>query len=129
MWGFKTKKACLFQGIVLRAVCCSDTQGWLGFPWPLCLQRGWAKTCATLPWPIAGWPLQFVFSVLTRRSPIGGSGCQGGDPEGGAERALTQERAAITVRGLSRTENRSGQRQARGAAPEPAHPRGLPGHG
>jgi hypothetical protein len=57
--------------------------------------------------------------------PIGGSGCQGGDPEGGAERALTQERAEITVRGLARTENRSGQMQARGAAPErrpPARP-------
>ena len=57
--------------------------------------------------------------------PIGVSGCQGGDPEGGAERALTQERAKITVRGLSRTENHSGQKQARGAAPErrpPARP-------
>jgi hypothetical protein len=74
--------------------------------------------CSTLPWPLSGWSLQFVFAVLTRRSPIGVSGCQGGDPEGGAERALTQERAAITLRGLPRTENRSGQSQARGAAPE-----------
>jgi hypothetical protein len=36
-----------------------------------------------------------------------------------------QERTAITLRGLPRTGNRSGQRQARGAAPElrpPARP-------
>jgi len=49
-------------------VCCSDTQGLLGFPWPLCLKRGWAKRCSTLPWPVSGWSLQFLFSVLTRRS-------------------------------------------------------------
>ena len=67
----------LFRGMFLRAVCYSDTQGWLGFPWPLCLKRGWAKTCATLPWPIRGWSLQVLFSVLTPRSPIGASGCQG----------------------------------------------------
>ena len=66
-----------FRSVLLRAVCCSDMQGWLGFPWPLCLKRGWAKTCSTLPWPIRGWSLQFVFSVLTPRSPIGASGCQG----------------------------------------------------
>src|SRR5215472_9816574 len=62
----------------LRAVCCSDTQGRLGFPWPP--KRGWAKRCATLPWPLRGWALQFLFFLLTRRSPRGGSGCQGGDP-------------------------------------------------
>src|SRR5262249_4991228 len=62
----------------LRAVCCSDTQGRLGFPWPP--KRGWAKRCATLPWPLSGWSLQFLFFLLTRRSPREGSGCQGGDP-------------------------------------------------
>src|SRR5262245_21792292 len=36
----------------------------------------------------------------TRRSLIGVSGCQGGDPAGGAEQALTQERAEIIVRAL-----------------------------
>src|SRR5262249_13858167 len=30
-----------------------------------------------LPWPLSGWSLQFVFAVLTPRSPIGASGCQG----------------------------------------------------
>src|SRR2546428_6887283 len=34
----------------------------------------------------------------TPRSLIAVSGCQGGDPEGGAERALTQERAEIILR-------------------------------
>src|SRR5262245_23273238 len=76
--GLPNKKAVLFRGIFLRAVCCSDTQGWLGFPWPL--PRGWAKTCATLPWPLSGWSLQFVVFLLTPRSPREGSGCQGGDP-------------------------------------------------
>ena len=40
-WVCQTKKAVLFRGIFLRAVCCSDTQGRLGFPWPP--KRGWAK--------------------------------------------------------------------------------------
>ena len=88
-------------------------------PHGLCVSRGGGvKTCSTLPWPSSGWSLQFVCAVLTRRSLIEVSGCQGGDPAGGAERALTQERAAITVRGLPRTAHRSGQSQARGAAPE-----------
>jgi hypothetical protein len=52
----KSKETVFFRGVFLRAVCYSDTQGWLGFPWPL--PRGWAKTCATLPWPIRGWSLQ-----------------------------------------------------------------------
>ena len=46
---------------------------------------------------------------------------------------MTQERAEITVRGLPRTENRSGQPQARGAAPEmrpiPEASETCPGHG
>ena len=47
-------------------------------PHGLCVSRGGGvKVCATLPWPFSGWSLQFVFAVLTRRSPIGGSGCQG----------------------------------------------------
>ena len=113
-------------------MCCSDTQGWLGFPWPP--KRGWAKTCATLPWPIRGWSLQVVFFLLTRRSPLEGSGCQGGDPgrshgEGACARALTQERAQRYIAAPSSRKNRSGQMQARGAAPEPARPRRLPGHG
>src|SRR5215813_4864515 len=72
------KKQCSSEVFFLRAVCCSVTQGWLGFPWPP--KRGWAKTCATLPWPIRGWALQFLVFRLTRRSPREGSGCQGGDP-------------------------------------------------
>ena len=104
-----SKQRSALEGFCFGLCAAADTQGRLGSPWPLCLKRGWGKTCATLPWPLSGWSLQFVFSVLTRRSPIGGSGCQGGDPAGGAERALTQERAEITVRGLPRTENRSGQ--------------------
>ena len=35
------KKQCSAEVFVLRAVCCSDTQGRLGFPWPP--KRGWAK--------------------------------------------------------------------------------------
>src|SRR5262249_53239457 len=77
-WVYQTKKAVLFRGIFLRAVCCSVTQGWLGFPWPP--KRGWAKTCATLPWQLSGWALQVVFFLLTPRSLREGSGCQGGDP-------------------------------------------------
>ncbi len=124
------KKAVFFRGIFLRAVCCSDTQGWLGFPWPLCLKRGWAKTCATLPWPIRGWSLQVVFSVLTRRSPMrrervsrlrgAHAGATGARPglDAGASGALP----CVAFQGRK---NRSGQRQARGAAPErrpPARP-------
>ena len=60
-------------------MCCSDTQGWLGFPWPLCLKRGWAKRCSTLPWPVSGWSLQFVFFFLlpARPNPGGARLCQG----------------------------------------------------
>jgi hypothetical protein len=122
-WVCQIKKAVLFRGIFLRAVCCSDTQGLLGFPWPP--KRGWAKTCATLPWPICGWSLQFVFAVLTLRSQSEGAGVKAAQHRAQRGLALTQERAEITLRRLSRTENRSGQRQARGAAPErrpPARP-------
>jgi hypothetical protein len=111
------------RSFFLRAVCCSDTQGRLGFPWPP--KRGWAKTCATLPWPIRGWALQFVFSVLTLRSQSEGAGVKAAQHRAQRGLALTQERPEITLRRLSRTENRSGQRQARGAAPErrpPARP-------
>jgi len=76
--GLKTKKADFLRSFYLRAVCCSVTQGRLGFPWPL--PRGWAKRCSTLPWPLSGWALQFVVFLLTPRSPREGSGCQGGDP-------------------------------------------------
>src|SRR5215470_14629597 len=52
--------------------------------------------------PLAVKRLASAVCVLppTRRSLIGVSGCQGGDPAGGAERALTQERAEIIVRTL-----------------------------
>ena len=126
-WGCQPKKAVLFRGLFLRAVCCSDTQGWLGFPWPP--KRGWAKTCATLPWPIRGWSLQFVFSVLTPRSQSPCAGVKAARrarlERSGRSLALTQERTEIILRGLPGTENRSGQMQARGAAPElrpPARP-------
>ena len=59
----------------------------------------------------------------TRRERVSRRGPSGAGER--AARALTQERAEITVRGLARTANRSGQRQARGAAPErrpPARP-------
>src|SRR4029434_6689685 len=49
--------------------------GVAGLPWPL--PRGWAKTCSTLPSPLRGWSLQFLFFLLTRRSPRRGSRCQG----------------------------------------------------
>ena len=64
-WVCQIKKAVLFRGIFLRAVCCSDTQGWLGFPWPP--PRGWAKTCATLPWPLRGGSTAGLFSSLLPR--------------------------------------------------------------
>ena len=49
----------------------------------------------------AGRFLQFVFSVLTRRSPIGGEWVSRRGPSegGGRSGALTQERAEITLRG------------------------------
>src|SRR5215813_7775931 len=119
-WVCQTKKAVLFRGIFLRAVCCSDTQGWLGFPWPP--KRGWAKTCATLPWPLRGWSLQFVFAVLTPRSQSKRANVKAAQHRAERGLALTQERAEITLRGLPRTANRSGQRQARGAAPERRRP-------
>jgi hypothetical protein len=75
--GVKKRKG-FCRGICLRAVCCSDTQGLLGFPWPLYLKRGWAKTCSTLPWPLRGWSLQFVLAVLTLRSQSEGAGVKAG---------------------------------------------------
>src|SRR5712691_5666629 len=58
-------------------------------PRGLCVSRGGGvKTGATLPWPLSGWSLQFVFAVLTRRSPIGGSGCQGCAAPSGARPGL-----------------------------------------
>jgi hypothetical protein len=116
-------------------VCCSDTQGWLGFPWPL--PRGWAKMCATLPWPIRGWSLQFLFFLLTQRSPRGGSGCQGcaaersttGATEERKEPGLDAGASEAYIASPSSRKNSSEQPQARGAAPEPARPRRLPGHG
>src|SRR5713101_1721448 len=134
-WVCQTKKAVLFRGLFLRAVCYSDTQGWLGFPWPP--KRGWAKTCATLPWPLRGWSLQVLFFLLTRRSPRGGSGCQGCEAERSTTGA-TEERkepgldagaSEAYIASPSSRKNRSGQPQARGAASEPARPRRLPGHG
>src|SRR5713101_8485096 len=74
-----------------------------------------AKTCATLPWPIRGWSLQFVFSVLTLRSQSEGAGVKAAQHRAQRGLALTQERPEITLRRLPRTENRSGQMQARGA--------------
>jgi hypothetical protein len=112
-------------------------QGLLGFPWPLCLKRGWAKTCSTLPWPIRGWSLQVVFFLLTRRSPRGGSGCQGcaaersttGATEERKEPGLDAGASEAYIASPSSRKNSSGQLQARGAASEPARPRRLPGHG
>jgi hypothetical protein len=112
-------------------VCCSATQGWLGFPWPP--KRGWAKRCSTLPWPLSGWALQFLFFLLTRRSPRGGSGCQGCAAERSTTGATEERKAPGLDAGASAAylalpssrKNRSEQTQARGAAPAlrpPARP-------
>src|SRR5262249_38810972 len=120
--GLQTKKADFLRSFFLRAVCCSDTQGWLGFPWPL--PRGWAKTCATLPWPLSGWSLQVVFFLLRGRSPRGGRGCQGcaerrtGATEERKEPGLDAGASAAYLASPSSRKNRRGQPQARGAAPE-----------
>ena len=113
-------------------MCCSDTQGWLGFPWPP--KRGWAKTCATLPWPVSGWSMRFLFFLLRCAAQCGGSGRQGLEgaqrPESDRrERPLTQERPEHYIASPSSRKNSSGQTQARAAAPERARPRRLPGHG
>src|SRR5215468_679460 len=129
--GLQTKKADFLRSFFLRAVCCSDTQGRLGFPWPP--KRGWAKTCATLPWPLSGWSLQFLFVLLTPRSPRGGSGCQGcaaersttGAPEERKEPGLDAGASAAYIAWPSSRKNRSGQTQARGAAPK-LHPPARP---
>src|SRR5947209_19095831 len=52
---------------------------------PLAVKRRASAVCVLPPTP---------------RSLSAVSGCQGGDPAGGAERALTQERAEIIVRAL-----------------------------
>src|SRR5262249_59609200 len=119
--GVKKRKG-FCQGVCLRAVCCSATQGWLGFPWPP--KRGWAKRCATLPWPLSGWALQFLVFRLTRRSQCGGSGGQGGGPTapGGAPRGAW--RGGGTRNSLRRPFKRGNpprERRGRGAAP-PARP-------
>jgi len=113
----------------LRAVCCSDTQGLLGFPWPLCLKRGWAKTCATLPWPVSGWSLQFVFSVLTLRSQSEGAGVKAAQHRAQRGLALTQERPEITLRRLQAGRTAAARCRPGERLPSCAHPRGLPGHG
>ena len=115
-------KLALFRGIFLRAVCCSDTQGWLGFPWPP--KRGWAKRCATLPWPLSGWALQFLFFLLRRVAHAKGAGVKAGTQRRwGARRAgLDAGASAAYLASPSSRKNRSDQRQARGAAPEPCPP-------
>src|SRR5499426_2843183 len=129
--GLQTKKADFLRSFYLRAVCCSDTQGRLGFPWPL--PRGWAKRCATLPWPLRGWSLQVLFFLLTPRSPRGGSGCQGcaaersttGAPEERKEPGLDAGASAAYLASPSSRKNRSSLPFAGGAAPElrpPARP-------
>ena len=130
-WVCQTKKAVLFRDICLRAVCYSDTQGWLGFPWPLCLKRGWAKTCATLPWPIRGWSLQvfvlppYAAKPMRRervsRLPQAPSAARPG-LDAGATRAL--HCVAFQGRQTAAARCRPGER-----LPSCAHPRGLPGHG
>ena len=124
--GVKKRKG-FCRGICLRAVCCTDTQGLLGFPWPLYLKRGWAKTCATLPWPLRGWSLQVVLAVLTLRSQSEGAGVKAGTQRcWGARSAGLDAGASAAYRASpSSRKNRSGQPQARGAAPErrpPARP-------
>jgi hypothetical protein len=134
-WICQTKKAVLFRGIVLRAVCCSDTQGWLGFPWPLCLKRGWAKTCATLPWPLSGWSLQFLFFLLRGVAHAEGAGVKAARSarlerrRRGRSLALTQERAQRTLRRLPAGRTAAARGRPGERLPSGAHPRGLPGHG
>ena len=126
----QTKKAVLFRGIFLRAVCCSDTQGWLGFPWPLCPRGGGLKRALRSPGRYAAGRCRLCSSGLTRRSQCGGSGCQGC----AAQRSTTSDRSepgldagasGAYIASPFKAENRSGQMQARGAAPElrpPARP-------
>src|SRR4029453_13319462 len=136
-WICQTKKAVLFRGIILRVVCCSDTQGWLGFPWPLCLKRGWAKTCATLPCPLSCCSLQFLVFLLRGEAHAKGAGVKAGTQRSwGARRAgLDAGASAAYLASPSSRKNRSGQPQARGAAPQratpptrPARPPPVPRH-
>src|SRR5215510_9305629 len=134
-WVCQTKKAVLFRGIFLRAMCCSDTQGWLGFPWPP--KRGWAKTCATLPWPLSGWLLQFLFFLLRGEAHAEGAGVKAAQRSAarlerrrsGRSLALTQERAERTLRRLPAGRTAAARGRPGERLPSCAHPRGLPGHG
>ena len=87
-------------------------------PHGLCVSRGGGvKTGATLPWPLSGWSLQFVFFVLTLRSQSEGAGVKVAQHRAQRGLTLTQERPEIRLRRLPRTRNSSDQPQARGAAP------------
>src|SRR4029450_13350448 len=79
------------------------------------------------------YDLQVLFFLLTRRSPRGGSGCQGcaaersttGATEERKEPGLDAGASAAYIALLSSRKNRSGEPQARGAASElrpPARP-------
>ena len=100
---------------------------------PMASEEGWAKTCATLPWPIRGWSLQVVFFLL-RRSPREGSGCQGGTQGAAMGRArrrpgLDAGASAAYIAALSSRKNRSGQMQARGRPPRLPAPDASPAMG
>ena len=131
--GFKIKNR-LLPDDCLRAMCCSDTQGWLGFPWPP--KRGWAKTCSYAALAVKRLVAASLFFRLRGEAKSKGAGvkaAEGGTTGARLERrrsarslALTQERPQITLRGLQggRTaaiRRRPGQRSR--ACPPPTPPR------
>jgi len=100
-------------------------------PHGLCVSRGGGvKTGATLPWPLSGWSLQFVCAVLTRRSPIGGSGCQGCAAPSGARPGLdagaTGDYIAWPSKDGKRQRPDAGQGSGPSAAPQPRGRRDTP---
>ena len=99
-------------------------------PHGLCVSRGGGvKTGATLPWPLSGWSLQFVFAVLTRRSPIEGSGCQGCAAPSGARPGLDAGATGDYIAWPSKDGKRQRPDAGQGSGPRAApHPRGRPRH-
>ena len=91
---------CRSNGLLLAGLCAADRDAVEGFPWPG-RPRGWAQLGGRSP----GLPLAAAV-------------CRPWKATHGNLRCVA-----------FKAENRSGQTQARGAAPERAHPRGLPGHG
>ena len=87
----------------------------------------------SLPWPLAAGRCSLCSSVLTRRSPIGGSGCQGGDPgrshgearAPGLDAGASGDYLAWPFKDGKPQRPEAGQ----GSGPRACRPRRLPGHG